>query len=76
MAIHVKGGSTLSFFSHVMQMVGIYKDPKGENIFQKSSMTDPTAVLNATPRATDSTELYTLRRRVKDLENELEKEKV
>ena len=58
-------------------MVGLYNDPKGENIFKNSNMTDPSAAINATNRINESSELHTLRRRVKDLETELSiKEKV
>ena len=48
-------------------MIELRKDPKGEEIFTKTSM-NPTGALEMTVK---STEVDTLRKRIKDLETEL-----
>ena len=48
-------------------MIELRKDPKGEEIFTKTSM-NPTGALDMTVM---STEVDTLRKRIKDLETEL-----
>lgn len=52
-------------------MVGVYKDPEGKDIFLKSSMSPrPTDGLGLSTKVTDETD--TLRKRIRDLERELE----
>ena len=52
-------------------MVRLYKDPKGEEIFEKASNMSPTMGLTAN----SSSEVESLRRRVTELESQL-REKV
>lgn len=58
-------------------MVGLHKDPKGENIFSKSSIGTPNNTsLNmtaATKKSMKASEVDTLRHRIKELESELQK---
>ena len=58
-----------------MQMIGLYKDPKGENVFSNAATRDVGSLVNlgSTP-AQQQRELQlstedTLRRRIKQLEN-------
>lgn len=54
----------------LVQMVGLYKDPSGENIFSKASTMSPTLGLT-----TQSSEVDSLKKKIVRLEKEL-KEKV
>lgn len=50
-------------------MVGVYKDPEGKDIFSRSGMS-PTDGLGMSTK--DANDTDTLRKRIKDLEKELE----
>ena len=52
-------------------MVGVYKDPEGKEIFSKSTMT-PTDALGMSTKTPAQNETHALRKRINDLEKELE----
>ena len=61
-------------------MVALYKDPKGENIFKKSGNTEAATFvpksMGGEGGEADNNDMETLKKRIKDLESELEKAKV
>ena len=54
-------------------MVGLYKDPKGEDIFRKSSIPSQTQSVSS---ENYQSEVVVLRRRIKELEDEVKEKKV
>lgn len=59
-------------------MIGLYKDPAGENIFKKSNPTNSGQLVNMKSNSDgiNDEDMDSWRNRVADLENELEKMKV
>lgn len=57
-------------------MVGLCKDPKGEQIFSKASSVENSLAATTTRMKSNDTELTTLKRKIKELESELEASKV
>lgn len=53
-------------------MVSLYKDPKGENIFKKSSMSDHPSMLTNVNTNVKTSEVFTLKNKIKELEAEIE----
>ena len=71
-----------SFFE-LFQMVGLYKDPKGERIFAKTSTQSPTKGMgisnvrsNYNQLNENEQEVTTLRQRIKELEDEVKQKEV
>ena len=56
-------------------MVGLYKDPKGEHIFGKTSTPTPTKGIVASNNQNEQ-EVTALRQRIKELEDEVKKKEV
>ena len=51
-------------------MVGLYKDPKGDTIFKKSSAESPTIGVTSDKMNEYESQVINLKRRVKELEDE------
>ena len=58
-------------------MIGLYKDPKGENIFRKvPGATNTWGVTKESDVKSNDSEVQGLRRRIKELENEVKEKNV
>ncbi len=65
-----------NLLNFLFQMVGLYKDPKGEAIFERTSTHSTIPGLSSNELDERDNEMNTLRRRIKELEDEVKKKEV
>ena len=61
---------------YAMQMIGLYKDPKGDDIFKDNTITNPNLSLSNELDQRNGDEVPTLRRRIKEMEDKLKEKDV
>jgi len=58
---------------YIFQLINLYKDPDGKYVFNEEDVANTTIKKNGSCSATEETEVISgLRKRVRDLENELQ----